>query len=57
MIGIASQIFLEAAIGVIQQFTLDGQANDILEGADLPQIREHRDFLQRRLAEAMRLTL
>ena len=32
------------------------QANNILEGADLPHIPEHRDFLQRP-AEAMRLTL
>jgi hypothetical protein len=33
------------------------QASDILADADLPHIREHRDFLQRRLAEAMRLTV
>lgn len=33
------------------------QANNILEHSDLPHIREHRDYLQRQLAEAMRLTL
>jgi hypothetical protein len=34
------------------------QANNLGErGAALPYILEHRDFLQRRLAEAMRLTL
>jgi exodeoxyribonuclease-1 len=33
------------------------QANDILADTDLPHIREHRNDLQRRVAEAMRLTL
>jgi hypothetical protein len=33
------------------------EANTILEGSDLPQILDHREFLQRRLAEAMRLAL
>jgi CSLREA domain-containing protein len=33
------------------------EANTILEGSDLPQIPDHRDFPQRRLAEAMRLAL
>jgi hypothetical protein len=33
------------------------RANNILERSDQPHIREHREFLQRRLAEAIRLTL
>lgn len=48
---------LDNAVGWLTLREAIQQANDILEGADLPHIREHRDLLQRRLAEAMRLTL
>jgi hypothetical protein len=48
---------LDYAVGWLTLRDAIQQANNILEDTDLPHIREHRDFLQRRLAEAMRLTL
>lgn len=48
---------LDNAVGWLTLREAIQQANDILADADPPHIREHREFLQRRLAEAMRLTL
>lgn len=48
---------LDNAVGWLTLREAIEQANNILERSDLLHIREHRDYLQRRLAEAMRLTL
>lgn len=48
---------LDNAVGWLTLREAIQQANDILAETDLPHIREHRDFLQQRLSEAMRLTL
>lgn len=48
---------LDNALGWLTLREAIQQANDILADTDLPHIREHQEFLQRRLAEAMRLAV
>ncbi|HWB49208.1 MAG TPA: exonuclease domain-containing protein [Stellaceae bacterium] len=48
---------LDNAVGWLTLREAVQQANDILVETNLPHIRAHRDFLQRRLADAMRLAL